>query len=72
MAQMIFGAMNKATKPLENDLRTIAASGFHFVELMFEPPLAWLTSGVAGDHDQDSPDRRSRNERDAVAPRATH
>ena len=38
---MLVGAMNHPGRPLEDELRRIAADGFDFVDLTFEPPGAW-------------------------------
>jgi sugar phosphate isomerase/epimerase len=42
---MLVGAMNHPARPLEEELRRIAAAGFDFVDLTLEPPRAWPANG---------------------------
>jgi sugar phosphate isomerase/epimerase len=45
---VLIGAMNDARRPVVDELREIAARGYAFVDLTFEPPGAWPVEGAAG------------------------
>jgi sugar phosphate isomerase/epimerase len=43
---MKLGLMNHPGRPVEDELRAIAAAGFEFVDLTLEPPAAWPVDGA--------------------------